>query len=256
MRPSALMTTPSTQRALVGESDEGVKASIMELARDASIEVNVQELKDIEASCSFLGHGRKVYISFPPKQTWADTEAVCRAVSQAGLDPVPHIPVRLLVDAQDLERVIGRLVAQGRAEEVLLLSGDYPNALGPYSRVEDVLSTGVLVKYGLRRVSFAAHPEGHPKVPLGEIRRAERAKVLGATASGLSVSLVTQFLFEPEPFFAWAKQLNDVHVHARLIAGLAGPARLSTLFKFALRCGVGSSLRALGAHPTALTKLL
>jgi methylenetetrahydrofolate reductase (NADPH) len=172
------------------------------------------------------------------------------------LDPVPHIPVRLLTDAQALDQLIGRLVGEGRAEEVLLLSGDYERAVGPYSRVEDVLSTGVLAKYGLRRVSFAGHPEGHPKVPLEELRRAERAKVLGAISSRLGVRMVTQFFFEPEPFFSWAKQLGNVDAQAELVAGLAGPARLSTLFKFALRCGAGPSIRALGAHPSAVTKLL
>lgn len=53
-----------------------------------------------------------------------------------------------------LDRVLSGLVGEGQAQEVLLLSGDYPHALGPYSRVEDVLDTAALTKYGLQRVSF------------------------------------------------------------------------------------------------------
>ena len=40
------------------------------------------------------------------------------------------------------------------------------------------------------------------------------------------------------------------------MAGLAGPARLGTLFKYALRCGVGASIRALGARPSSLAGLV
>ncbi|TMH53570.1 MAG: hypothetical protein E6H53_19620 [Betaproteobacteria bacterium] len=39
------------------------------------------------------------------------------------------------------------------------------------------------------------------------------------------------------------------------MAGLAGPARLTTLFKYAVRCGVGPSIRALGARPALFAKL-
>jgi methylenetetrahydrofolate reductase (NADPH) len=138
----------------------------------------------------------------------------------------------------------------------LLLSGDYPQPHGPYAKVEDVLNTGVLRKFGLRRVSFAGHPEGHPHVSLQEIRRAERAKVLHAAAEGLEISLVTQFFFEASPFLQWTKEMRAVGVSARLIGGLAGPTKLSTLFKFALRCGVGPSIRALGARPSSFAKLL
>jgi methylenetetrahydrofolate reductase (NADPH) len=155
-----------------------------------------------------------------------------------------------------LDRVLKGLVEKGRAREVLLLAGDYPRTLGPFSCVEHILNTGVLAKHGLKRVSFAGHPEGHPTVPLEEIRRAERAKVLGSAKSDLDVSLVTQFFFEARPFLDWAQEARAAGLQARLVAGLCGPARVSTLFKFALRCGAGPSIRALGARPTALRRLV
>jgi methylenetetrahydrofolate reductase (NADPH) len=147
-------------------------------------------------------------------------------------------------------------VTKCRVEEVLLLSGDYPQGAGAFSRVEDAMRTGVLSKYGLRRVSVAGHPEGHPKVELAEIRRAEKAKAAIAAEAGLQASFVTQFFFESEPFLSWAKEMRAAGVQARLVAGLAGPAKITTLFKFAMRCGAGPSIRALGARPSAFTKLL
>ena len=43
---------------------------------------------------------------------------------------------------------------------------------------------------------------------------------------------------------------------ARLSAGLAGPAGIATLLKFAKRCGVGPSIRALVTRPSTFSKLI
>ena len=233
-----------------------VESVIARLAREASIEINVQDQKDVAASRELLRPGQKIFVSFLPRQSWEQTESACRTLKSAGFDPVPHIPVRLLADEPALADLFARLVGAAGVEEVLLLSGDYPQGLGHFSRVEDVLSTGVLARHGVKRVSFAGHPEGHPKVPVEEIRRAERAKVVAAGESGLQASLVTQFFFEADPFLSWERELHASGVRARLVAGLAGPARITTLFKFALRCGAGPSIRALGARPSAFTKLI
>lgn len=240
------------------ERSEGlaVEALIMRLAREASIEINVQDLKDLQASRRFLDPGTRVLVTFLPKQDWSESEAACRMLKEAGFTPIPHIPVRLLGDADALDQVFSRLVEKGRAEEVLLISGDYPHPQGPYACVEDVLSTGVVNKFGLRRVCFAGHPEGHPHVSLEEIQRAQRAKALTAAAAGLEVSLMTQFFFQADPFLQWTQDMRASGVRARLVGGLVGPTKLSTLFKFAVRCGAGPSIRALGARPSAFTKLL
>jgi methylenetetrahydrofolate reductase (NADPH) len=139
---------------------------------------------------------------------------------------------------------------------VLLIAGDYPHASGPYAAVVDVLRTGKLGEHGLTRVSLAGHPEGHPKVPLTEIRRAEREKAELALALGLETTLLTQFFFEAQPFLDWAKQLRSDVPGVRLVGGLSGPASIATLFRYAVRCGVGPSIRALGARPTSLVKLI
>jgi len=126
-----------------------LESIIAGLAREASVEINVQDLRDVEASRAFLAPGRRIFVSFLPKQTWEETAAACRTLKQAGFDPVPHVPVRLLTDEQMLDELVAGLVRDVEVEELLLLSGDYPQGRGPFSRVEDVLETGVLAKYGL-----------------------------------------------------------------------------------------------------------
>jgi len=239
-----------------GVPDGGLVPAIVQLARDASIEINVQDVMDIEPSRALLAPSTKMYVSHLPKQTWQDTEAACRAVRAAGFLPVPHLPVRLVADEGTFDRILAGLVANARVQEVLLVAGDYATPVGPFSTVADLLTTGVLERHGLTRISMAGHPEGHPKVPLDELRRAEREKVMLATQAGFEVTLLTQFFFEHLPFLEWVGELGARGIQARLVGGVAGPARAATLLKFAMRCGVGPSIRALSARPSSFMHLV
>jgi methylenetetrahydrofolate reductase (NADPH) len=230
--------------------------AITELARECSIEMNVQDVRELEASRRLLPAGKKVYVSHLPKQASHQTLDACRAVSEAGFDPVPHIPVRLLENEGALDSFLAEAVRNAGVHEVLLIAGDYPHPTGPYATVADVLRTGKLGEHGLRRVSLAGHPEGHPQVHLAEIRRAEREKAQLATSAGLETTLLTQFFFEAQPFLEWTGQLRSEVPNVRLVGGLSGPASIATLFRYAVRCGVGPSIRALGARPTSLVKLI
>jgi methylenetetrahydrofolate reductase (NADPH) len=230
-------------------------ASIARLARECSIEMNVQDARELRRARTLLAPGKKVYVSHLPKQTWQQTLDACRDVIEVGFEPVPHVPVRLLDNERSLDELL-RVAARAEVAEILLISGDYPQARGPYSNVAEVLRAGKLSEHGLRRVSMAGHPEGHPQVQLAEIRRAEREKLGLAQAAGLQATLLTQFFFEAPPFLEWAAGLRADGVSARLVAGLSGPASIATLFRYAVRCGVGPSIRALGARPTSLVKLV
>lgn len=231
-------------------------AVIAQLARESSIEMNVQDVPYLLASRTLLPPGKKVYVSHLPKQTWRQTLDACRAVVDSGFEAIPHVPVRLVESEDALDLLLKDATNGAGVREVLLIAGDYAQSIGPYSAVADVLRTGKLTAHGLRRVSLAGHPEGHPKVPLAEIRRAEVEKARIAHAAGLEATLLTQFFFEAQPFVAWAGEVRAASVQARLVAGLAGPASMATLFRYAMRCGVGPSIRALGARPTSLVKLI
>ena len=233
-----------------------VHEAIVQLARQASIEINVQDAPHLQDARKFLSAGTGIFVSHLPKQAWQATVSACKAVRAAGFEPVPHIPVRLLPTAESFDQLLSDLVAQAQVKDLLLISGDYPQAAGPFSTVADAMRTGLLNKHGMANLSVAGHPEGHPKVSMDEIRRAEVEKATLAQQSGLQLSLITQFFFEHQPFLNWVDEMRKRGVEARIVGGLAGPAGLTTLFKFAVRCGAGPSIRALGARPTSLMKLV
>src|ERR1700722_20777319 len=132
-------------------------AIIAQLAREASIEINVHDVGHLDESRRLLPPGKAMYVSHLPKQQWSETAAACRAVRDAGFRPVPHVPVRLLPDAAAADRVLGSFVDRAQVDEVLLISGDYAQPVGPYSEVLQVLASGALQRHGLTRVSVAGH---------------------------------------------------------------------------------------------------
>ena len=58
------------------------------------------------------------------------------------------------------------------------------------------------------------------------------------------------------PVIGWAERIRDAGVTLPIHVGIAGPAKLQTLIKFALSCGVGPSLQVLQKRARDITKLL
>jgi methylenetetrahydrofolate reductase (NADPH) len=107
-----------------------------------------------------------------------------------------------------------------------------------------------------RACAFPGYPEGHPHIPAKALDAALDAKLALAKERGLAASLVTQFGFEPAPIERWIAGLRSRGVDCPVRVGVAGPARVVTLAKFAVRCGIGSSLRALARGHTAFARIL
>jgi methylenetetrahydrofolate reductase (NADPH) len=68
--------------------------------------------------------------------------------------------------------------------------------------------------------------------------------------------IATQFAFESGPIIEWANSIKNAGIDIPIHIGIAGPAKLQTLIKFAIACGVGPSLKVLQKRATDVTKLL
>jgi methylenetetrahydrofolate reductase (NADPH) len=251
------MSSPATvlpHSARAAADDE--KQAIAALAQSVSVEMTWHDSVHLDACRAFLAPGTLMYVSHIPGQTWRETRSTCEAVRAAGLEPVPHVPVRELESKAALDSVLAEFVARAGVKRLLLIAGDRANPLGPFSEALDVMRSGALGRYGIRQVTVAGHPEGHPRIASSALRRVERDKLACAANTGIELEFLTQFFFEPAPFLGWVRELRSSSVHARIVAGLAGPAKLATLFKYALRCGVGASIRVLGTRPGSFTGLV
>lgn len=251
MSSRAIATQVSAQQTAEREAE-----AIAALAQSASVEMTWRDTAQLEACGRLLAPGTLLYISYVPGQTWRQTLECCTEVRAAGFEPVPHVPVRELASAQALEQLVTGLAADARVRRVLLIAGDRAHPAGPFSESLDVMRCGVLTRHGIGQVTVAGHPEGHPHIIADALRRAEQDKVAFAAEAGIELTFLTQFLLEPAPFLDWLAVLRAQGIRTRAVAGLAGPAKVQTLFRYAIRCGVGPSLRALGTRPASMAGLI
>lgn len=242
-------------RAELVSSRAEVAGTASRLVADASLEMGVLDSADFPAAAGHLARGQRIFVSHLPGQSWCRTFELCSRLSQSGFAPVPHIPVRLLADDAELDRVFGAARDAG-AVELLLISGDYTQPRGRFHDVLEVLRAGALRARGFERVSLAGHPEGHPQVPWDVICQAQLDKWRWAAGEGLQVNFVTQFCFDVAPWLQWARFMRAAGVDASLSLGLAGPTALGKLIRLARHCGVGASLRLLTSRPASVLKLL
>ena len=220
-----------------------------------SIELSPHDAFASDALHGLLDPGRTVFVNHPPSVTYHDIVAACVRLHRAGYVPVPHVAARRLASYTQAGDFLHRAADEAGVECALIIGGDDSPA-GPFRASLDLLATGVVEHHGIGHVAFAGYPEGHPAINSRTLDAALQAKVALARQRGLGASLVTQFGFEAEPILRWTASLRAQGIVCPVRVGVAGPARVATLAKYAIRCGVGASLRALARGHTAFARIL
>lgn len=215
---------------------------------DFSIEVTRPKLADLEGLRDSAGTGVRVYVSAVPTHPSADLIEQSAMARRCGLEPVPHIAVRNYTSREELSALIGRLSAEAGVRRVLVISGDRANAAGPFDNALEIIESGLLQQHGVTHVSIAGHPDGHPVVAGDVMQRALVAKIEAAEQSGLAVDIVTQFGFDAHAITRWVMKTRDLGIDCPIRIGLAGPTNLTTLLKYAQRCGVRASIGGVAKH--------
>ena len=235
---------------------ETATSACTELLAGASIEVTPREPGVAETLREHFDSGTDVHVTFLPDDSPHKAAETCARLRQAGFNPIPHLTARNFTDRDFLERHLARLRDGAQVTRALVIAGDVDRARGAFSASAEVIETGLLESHGLRTVLLAGHPEGHPAVAGPALDAALVEKVAAARRHGLEPEIVTQFCFEAEPIVRWLAHLRSLGIDAPVRIGVAGPAGTASLLKFAMRCGVGNSLRALRTRGGAIGKLM
>jgi methylenetetrahydrofolate reductase (NADPH) len=235
---------------------DSLRQRISDLVGDATLELSARDRQAAETCRAFIPPGRAIYINFAPGDSFAGSVEAARQLSRAGFRPVPHVAARYLTGKVQLEDFLARLHGEAGVDEALAIAGDRGTAAGPFHSSLELLESGAFEKQGFKRIGIAGYPEGHPKISTRALDNALRLKIARAHLAGLSPVIVTQFAFDARPILDWARRMRGNGVTAPLRVGLAGPASIGTLTKYALRCGVGNSIRALMGRQTSVTRLL
>jgi len=229
-----------------------VKARIVTFMRAASIEITPSEQKHLPALRDVLAPGTSVYVSHVPSATLAQVVGTALAVQDAGFQATPHIVARRISYPETLRTALADLSAHG-VEQVLLVAGDTEHAAGEFESTLDVLASGLLEKSGVKRIGVAGYPEGQRGLGPTLLWNALKAKQAFADRTGLPVFIVTQFGFNGNALRNWEPELARNDIRLPILAGIAGPAPLSKLIKFAMRCGIGASLRTVMRNLSAVS---
>jgi methylenetetrahydrofolate reductase (NADH) len=228
---------------------------LVSLLASASVEVSSRGYQLRELLENFPP-GTEVTITFLPGDNCRRHVDAASALRRVGLSPVPHIAAREMPSREALDDFLARLRGEADVSRVLLIAGDVATVRGPYKSSRDVGASGSLERHGITRVSVAGHPEGHPYLDEAGMFGVLEAWRDWGRELDIRIDIVTQFCFESAPILKWLGGLAARDITLPVIVGLAGPATPATLTKFALRCGIGNSMRALRSQIGRYGRLL
>lgn len=230
--------------------------SLAKLVTGYSVEVTSTDRHSLAAASEMLRAGTEVYIASLPSETSERQAIAAERLKRAGLTPVPHVVARSIPNLAALDGILRKLVGEAGVDRALVLAGDRDYPAGALHSSQQIIESGLLQRNGIRRIAISAYPEPHPRIPWDALAESRAAKLEAARNAGLDVTLVSQFCFEAAPIIALARQLREERVTVPLRVGVAGNARRSALLKYALKCGVGPSIRALKENSARTRNLL
>ncbi len=212
-----------------------------ELIADCSLEVAGKDINGLARARAVLPPGTRLHMAFVDSEDLPIRMRTIRAIMQSGFVPVPVISARRLDSAAMLRQYLAELRAAGAAERVAVVGGDPPQPYGPHPDAASVIASGELEQHGVREVSVAGHPGGHPAVSAVVLWRAIAAKTAALAERGLQASVITQFGFDASQVLAWLADLRARGLAVPVRVGVPGPATVRTLLAAAARCDVSVS---------------
>lgn len=223
-----------------------------------SIEVMPRTAEKVEDFKDLLPAGTRVYIAHIEGTPIEDMVATAKRLAGDGYAVMPHFPARIIKDKATLENWIAMYRGEAGVDQALLLAGGVAKPHGDYESSMQLLESGAFA--GFKNLHVAGHPEGNKDIDASggtaNVDAALRWKQKFSDTTDADMALATQFAFESGPIIDWADSLKAAGITIPIHIGIAGPAKLQTMIKFAIACGVGPSLKVLQKRAKDVTKLL
>jgi methylenetetrahydrofolate reductase (NADPH) len=249
MSASVLDSLPAPER------DRALAAIAAELVACGSLEMGAEAPEDALRIAELLPAGTPVYVNHLPRHELPHMLAALVALRDAGLEPVPHIAARRVLSRAELRGFLDQAVRLAGVAKALLIAGDVAAPAGPYGDAVALINDGVLADSGLKQVGLPGYPEGHPQVATALLNAVLEEKLAGLQRQRLASYIVTQFSFAPHRIVEYCADLLRRVPEVSVYVGLAGPTTPRRLLRFAQRCGVSASLRALHAEGMRAVRL-
>ena len=240
--------------------ENGTTPEMEAFLKGYSIEVMPRTAEKVEDFRELLAPGTRVYIAHIEGTPIEEMVATAKRLADDGYPVMPHFPARIIKDAATLADWIARYQGEAGVDQALLLAGGVAKPHGDFDSSIQLMETGLFDKAGFKRLHVAGHPEGNKDIdPNGGMKNVEDAlrwKQAFSERTDAKMALATQFAFDADPIIEWVDDLSAAGIKLPVHIGIAGPAKLQTLIKFAIACGVGPSLKVLQKRAMDVSKLL
>lgn len=225
-----------------------------------SIEVTPKAASKIENFAGVLPKGTRVYIAHIEGTPIDEMVATAKKIYDDGFVAMPHFPARIIQNSNTLDEWIKRYRNEANVKEALVIAGGANKPYGDFDSSIQLIETGLFDRNEFKRIHVAGHPEGNKDIdPDGSNKNVSGAlswKNEFSKRTDASIALATQFCFESEPVIKWINSIKEEGIDIPVHIGIAGPAKLQTLIKYSVECGVGASIRVLQKRAKDITKLL
>ena len=240
--------------------NQKVSDHLKEFLTGFSIEVMPRTAAKIESFKEILPKNTRVYIAHIEGTPIEEMVQTAKRISSEGFNVMPHFPARIIKDKSTLEEWINMYQVEAGINQALLLAGGVDKPHGTFESSMQLVETELFERYNFKNLHFAGHPEGNKDIDKdGSNKNVDEAllwKQKFNERSDIDIAITTQFCFEAEPVIEWANSLTNNGINIPIHIGVAGPAKLQTLIKFSIACGVGPSLRVLQKRAKDVKKLL
>lgn len=248
---------PFRKKAAPAAAPVGQAAQLEAFLKGYSIEVMPRTAEKVSDFRAILPTGTRVYVAHIEGTPIEDMVATAKRIGDEGFAVMPHFPARIIKDKATLVDWVARYKDVG-VRQGLILAGGVPQPVGDFSTSMQLLESGAFD--GFDRLHVAGHPEGNKDIDADGsdrmVMEAARWKSAFAERTDAQMAMATQFCFDARPVIDWVKRLDREGIKLPVHIGVAGPAKLQTLIKFAIACGVGPSLKVLQKRALDVSKLL
>jgi methylenetetrahydrofolate reductase (NADPH) len=225
-----------------------------------SIEVTPNAAAKIENFAEVLPANTRIYIAHIEGTPFDEMLTTAKKITNEGFIPMPHFPARIIEDKDMLESWLSQYSGEANVKEALLIAGGSKEPAGEYDSSIQIIETELFDKYSFKRLHVAGHPEGNKDIDKDSthtnVNKALSWKNEYAKRTDAQIAIATQFCFDSGAIIQWANSLIDMNIDLPVHIGIAGPAKLQTLIRYSIECGVGASMKVLQKRAKDITKLL
>ena len=225
-----------------------------------SVEVTPKAASKIENFEDYVPSGTLIYIAHIEGTPIDEMVATAKKINDQGFCPMPHFPARIIKDKKVLNDWISRYKNEANVSNALLIAGGANKPYGEYDSSIQLIESELFDKADFNNLHIAGHPEGSMDIdPDGSTTNVDQAlswKNEFSKRTDANMAITTQFSFDASSVISWANNIKEAGIDIPVHIGIAGPAKLQTLLRYSIECGVGASIKIIQKRAKDLTKLL